>query len=123
MTDNRSGAPVIADGVVHVGSPTTSTLHGLDLHTGGTLWIHGSGPVKAPPAVVDGFVVHTTTQGGIGAVDAGPGRLVRAEEFSLHLVAPAGPVVVDDVVLVPGQDGAVHAVDLDELLCRTGNRR
>lgn len=115
VTNNKSGAPTIADGVVHVGSPSTKKLYALDLHTGEVLWVHDSGPIKAPPAVVDGHVVYTTTTGEIGAVDAAAGELVRAEQLSEEPLAPAGPIVVDDSVLVPSQDGRVHVLALDEL--------
>ncbi|MFI7482214.1 PQQ-binding-like beta-propeller repeat protein [Kocuria sp. M1R5S2] len=115
VTNNTSGAPTIADGVVHVGSPSTKTLYALDLRTGEQLWTHDSGPVKAAPAVVDGLVVYTTTTGQIGAVEAGSGELVRVQELSTDPLAPAGPVIVDDVLLVPGQDGLVHTMTLDEL--------
>lgn len=119
VNNNKSGAPVIADGVVYVGSPTTRTLYALDLQTGEQLWSHDSGPIKAPPAVVDDLVIYTTTQGRIGVVEAGSGKLVREQRLSDQPLAPAGPVVVDDVVLVPGQDGTVRTVTLAELTGRT----
>ncbi|KUG61999.1 hypothetical protein AVL61_02645 [Kocuria rosea subsp. polaris] len=120
VPNNKSGAPVIADGVVYVGSPTTRKLYALDLETGEERWSHDSGPVKAPPVVVDGHVVYTTTQGEIGAVDTGTGALAGSRQLSDEPLAPAGPVVVDDVLLVPGQDGRVHALDLAELTGDTG---
>ncbi|TDL46995.1 PQQ-binding-like beta-propeller repeat protein [Kocuria rosea] len=121
VPNNKSGAPTIADGVVYVGSPTTRTLYALDLRTGEELWSHDSGSVKAAPVVVDGHVVYTTTQGEIGALDAGTGALVGSEQLSDQPLAPAGPIVVDDVLLVPGQDGTVHTLALAELTGSAGD--
>lgn len=115
VPNNKSGAPTIADGVVYVGSPTTRTLYALDLRTGEERWTHGSGPVKAAPVVADEHVVYTTTQGEIGALDVGTGALAGARQLSEEPLAPAGPIVVDGVVLAPGQDGTVHTLALDEL--------
>ncbi|MFI7496142.1 PQQ-binding-like beta-propeller repeat protein [Kocuria sp. M4R2S49] len=115
VPNNKSGAPAVADGVVYVGSPTTQRLHALDLETGEERWSHDSGPIKAPPVVVDGHVVYTTTQGEIGAVETGTGALTGARQLSDEPLAPAGPIVVDGVLLVPGQEGMVHTLALDEL--------
>jgi outer membrane protein assembly factor BamB len=115
VPNNKSGAPTIADGVVYVGSPTTRTLYALDLRTGEELWTRDTGPIKAAPVVADGHVVYTTTQGEIGAVEAGTGALAGTQQLSDQPLAPAGPIVVDGVVLAPGQDGMVHTLALDEL--------
>ncbi|MFE7629972.1 PQQ-binding-like beta-propeller repeat protein [Kocuria sp. NPDC057446] len=115
VPNNKSGAPTIADGTVYVGSPTTGTVYALDLRTGEERWTHSSGPVKAAPVVADGHVVYTTTQGEIGALEAGTGALAGSRQLSEEPLAPAGPIVVDGVVLAPGQDGTVHTLALDEL--------
>ncbi|WP_298585406.1 PQQ-binding-like beta-propeller repeat protein [uncultured Kocuria sp.] len=120
VPNNKSGAPAVADGVMYVGSPTTRMLYALDLRTGEELWSHDSGPIKAPPVVVDGHVVYTTTQGEIGAVDTGTGALAGSRQLSDEPLAPAGPIVVDDVLLVPGQDGMVHTLALDDLTGGSG---
>ncbi|ALU40810.1 hypothetical protein AS188_14850 [Kocuria flava] len=119
VVDNKSGAPVVADGTVYVGSPTTERLHALDLRTGRQRWAHGSGPVKAAPAVVDGAVVYSTTTGAVGALDAATGLPRGRQQVSDQPLAPAGPVVVDDAVLAGGHDGRVHVLDLDALTGRT----
>jgi outer membrane protein assembly factor BamB len=113
--DNRAGAPVVADGVVHVGSPTTQRLHALDLRTGEELWSTDSGPIEAAPAVVDGTVVYATPTGELGALEAGTGRPLGTQQVSEQPLAQAGPVVVDGTVLAGGHDGRVHVVPLAAL--------
>lgn len=114
-TNNRSGAPMIRNGTVFVGSPTTGTAYAYDLHTGRRLWEVPTGAVKAAPVADGGTVYFSTTAGEVYAIDADTGEVTGTLDLDGAL-APAGPVVVDDEYLVvPSQSHHVYITRLDAI--------
>ena len=112
-TNNRSGAPTIADGVVYVGSPTTGAAHAYDLATGERLWRNPVGAIKGAP-VVDGDAVYfSTTAGTVQRLDTATGAVTGILELEGAL-APAGPIIVDDTLVVPSQSRHVYFTPLGE---------
>lgn len=114
-TNNRSGAPMIHDGKVFVGSPTTKSSYAYDLHSGQRLWNKPTGSVKAAPAATGNTVFFTTTGGEVLALDANTGDMTGKLTLDGAL-APAGPVIVDDAYLViPSQSAHVYITPIDEI--------
>lgn len=113
--NNRSGAPMIHDGKVFVGSPTTDSAYGYDLHTGERLWQKPAGAIKAAPVAEGGTVYFATKAGEVLALDENTGEMTGKLELDGTL-APAGPVIVDDEYLVvPSQSHHVNITRLDAI--------
>lgn len=112
-TNNRSGAPTIHDGTVYVGSPTTGAAYAYDLHTGERLWRNPVGAIKGAPVIHAGSAYFSTTAGDVYRLDAATGAITGVLELEGAL-APAGPIIVDDTLVVPSQSRNVYFVPLDE---------
>jgi outer membrane protein assembly factor BamB len=111
-------AVTIADGVALV-TGLDVTVEALDLDSGVATWRSRSplgGPAEGGVAVADGTVVSLDRRGLVTAATlAGE----RVWDFAINRpVARGAPVVVGDSVLVPSEDGAVQAFDLE-----SGDRR
>ena len=126
-------SPVIADGVVYIGS-FSGHLHAIDQQTGREKWNFKSRmPIASSPAVADGTVYFVSSAGSLAAIDAATGqpRWVFATEYerkyeakNLHGypsaaqtipdawdVFTSSPAVVDGKVYFGSGDGGVYAVD------------
>lgn len=112
-TNNRSGAPTIDAGVAYVGSPTTSAAYAYDLHTGERLWRNPIGAIKGAPVVDGNDVYFSTTAGNVYRLDAASGEVTGILELEGAL-APAGPIIVDDTLVVPSQSHNVYFTPLSE---------
>lgn len=109
-SNNRSGAPMIHDGTVFVGSPTTGRSYAYDLNSGRQLWHSPTGAVKGAPATDGDSVYFSTVEGTVEVLDPGTGERQRDIELDGKL-APAGPVIVDGTELaVPSQSAHVYIV-------------
>ena len=116
--NNRSGAPTIADGTVFVGSPTTGAAYAYDLHTGERLWRNPIGAIKGAPVAREGSVYFSTTAGDVYRLDAATGSITGILELEGAL-APAGPIIVDDTLVVPSQSRHVYFTPLAEFPAAT----
>jgi len=114
-TNNRSGAPMIHDGTVYVGSPITKAAYAYDLHSGERKWVYHTGAVKGAPVAADGTVYFATTDGWIHALDVATGDKV-GERYLGGALAPSGPAIVDDVLIVGSQDNNVYLVPTTKIL-------
>lgn len=112
-TNNRSGAPTISGGTVLVGSPTTGAAYGYDLHTGERLWRNPIGMIKGAPVAQGDSVYFSTTAGDVYRLDSGSGAITGILGLEGTL-APAGPIIVDDTLVVPSQSRHVYFTPLDE---------
>src|SRR5699024_10888564 len=113
VANNKSGAPMIYEGNIYVGSPITKTSYDYDLKSGEKLWEFENEVMKAPPVPQDGTVYFSNTKGFVYALDAETGELVAEKELNGTL-APAGPVIVNDTLFVGSQDSNVYAVPLTD---------
>jgi len=113
VPNNKSGAPIIYEGNIYVGSPITKTFYAYDLKSGEKLWEFENEVMKAPPVAQDGTVYFSNTKGFVYALDAETGELVAEKELNGTL-APAGPVIVNDTLFVGSQDSNVYAVPLTD---------
>ena len=112
--NNRSGAPIIHDGTVYVGSPTTGAAYAYDLRTGERKWRNPVGVIKGAPVVDEGSVYFSTTTGTVQRLDTATGAVTGVLELEGAL-APAGPIIVDDTLVVPSQSRHVYFTPLDEI--------
>lgn len=111
--NNRSGAPTIHEGAVFVGSPTTGAAYAYDLQSGAPLWRNPIGAIKGAPVVRDGSAYFSTTAGDVYRLDVRTGAITGILELEGAL-APAGPIIVDDTLVVPSQSRNVYFVPLAE---------
>lgn len=114
-SNNRSGAPTIADGRVFVGSPTTNTAYAYDLETGKRLWSFPTGGIKGAPVAKDGTVYFGTKSGWIYAFDIETGKKIGEKHLGGTL-APAGPILVNDVLIAGSQDHNVYLTPISDVL-------
>ena len=112
--NNRSGAPTIHDGTVYVGSPTTGAAYAYDLRTGERKWRNPVGVIKGAPVVDGDDVYFSTTTGTVQRLDTATGAVTGVLELEGTL-APAGPIIVDDTLVVPSQSRHVYFTPLDEI--------
>lgn len=112
-TNNRSGAPTIDGGKVFVGSPTTSGAYVFDLHTGKQLWRNPVGAIKGAPVIDGNDAYFSTTSGYVFRLDVATGAITGKLQLEGAL-APAGPIIVDDTLVVPSQNKRVYFTPLEE---------
>lgn len=115
VKNNKSGAPIIYDGKVFVGSPITKTFYSYDLNSGEKLWEFKNEIMKAPPAAEDGIVYFSNTQGMIYALDSDTGDVVGKKELNGTL-APSGPIIINDTLFVGSQDSNVYSMPLTDIV-------
>lgn len=113
-TNNRSGAPTIDGGKVFVGSPTTSAAYAFDLRTGKQLWRNPVGAIKGAPVIDGNDAYFSTTSGDVFRLDATTGAITGKLQLEGAL-APAGPIIVDDTLVVPSQNKRVYFTPLEEI--------
>lgn len=111
--NNRSGAPMIYKDTIYVGSPTTETFYAYELKTGKKLWEYEDEKMKAPPVAQDDIVYFSNAEGYIHALDAKTGDHLDKKELG-GVLAPSGPVIMNDTLFIGSQDSNVYAVPLDE---------
>lgn len=112
--DYMQSSPVVVDGVVYVGSAST-TFYALDARTGEEKWrFEMYSWVRSTPAVVDGLVYFGDWAGLVRALDAETGR----EVWKYNTFGPVvpSPTVVDGVVYIGSKFPALFALD-----AKTGN--
>jgi len=117
-------SPVVADGVVYVGSDDDH-LYAVDTGTGEGIWKFQTGDdVHSSPAIADGVVYFGSWDHTVYAVDAQTGQEIW-KFYTLKNMKPAdvrrplyddfssSPLVVDGVVYVGGVDGSAcfYAID------------
>ena len=122
------GSPVIAGGVVYVGS-SDGKLYALDARTGDVRWARALGaPVDSTPAVANGVVFAQSHAGRVVALRAASGVTVWERAGRADAPLPWGhesgdcytssPAIAGDSVLIGGGDGALRALD-----AQTGRER
>lgn len=117
-TNNRSGAPTIHNGTVFVGSPTTNAAYAYDLHTGERLWRNPVGTIKGAPVVMGESVYFSTAAGDVYRLDTNTGAITGILGLEGAL-APAGPIIVDETLVVPSQSHHVYFTPLAEFPAAT----
>lgn len=115
VPNNKSGAPVVYKDSVYVGSPITKKFYSLDAKTGNGNWGYYSNVTKAPPAADKGIVYFTDVKGLVYAFDTESGKLLGKKLFGGKL-APSGPVIMNDHLIVGSQDGYVSVKPTESIM-------
>lgn len=113
VKNNKSGAPMIYENKIYVGSPITKTFYAYDLKTGKKLWDFENEMIKAPPVAKDGIVYFSNLEGFVYALDAETGEETGKVEVG-QAIAPAGPVIINETMFMGSQDSYVYAVPLTD---------
>ncbi|WP_020008082.1 PQQ-binding-like beta-propeller repeat protein [Salinicoccus albus] len=113
VQNNKSGAPMIHEDKVFVASPKTETYYAYDLESGEQLWAYEDEAAKAPPVAQDGIVYYSNAAGAVAGIDIESGEKVREKELGGAL-APSGPIIVNDTLIVGSQDHNVYVVPLSD---------
>lgn len=107
VPNNKSGAPIVYKDSIFVGSPIAKKFLAFDAETGNRLWSYHSNVTKAPPAADQNQVFFTDTKGLVFAFDTESGDLLGKKMLGGKL-APSGPVLMNDHLIVGSQDGNVY---------------
>ncbi|QHE53712.1 PQQ-binding-like beta-propeller repeat protein [Pontibacillus sp. HMF3514] len=115
VSNNKSGAPMIYEDKVFVGSPITQSFYAYDAKTGDQLWNYKSNINKAPPVADKGVVYFTDKEGLVYAFNVENGELLGKKQLGGKL-APSGPVLMNDHLVVGSQDSNVYVLPTDEII-------
>ncbi|WP_051353205.1 PQQ-binding-like beta-propeller repeat protein [Thalassobacillus devorans] len=114
VKNNKSGAPMIYNGTVYVGSPITKKFYAYDLKTGERLWDFQNTTMKAPPVAEGGVVYFSNAKGYVHALDAETGEEIGRKKLGGTL-APSGPIIMNDTLIVGSQDSKVYALPTEDI--------
>ncbi len=112
---NEAAIPLLAGGLLYLGSAVAPWMHALDAATGVLLWeMPTRGPVKGGIVDVDGTIYFGDLGGYLWALDAKTGQIV-GDKF-MHASFNVGSPIVDGKTLIIGSDsGSVIAVPLQTI--------
>jgi outer membrane protein assembly factor BamB len=117
---NADASPVVANGVVYIGSPDNEGIvFALDASTGQKLWSYGAGDGVAPSvAVANGMVYVGSFDSNVYALNASTGALVWI--YAADGVIQSSPAVANGVVYVGTQPTNTFAGTVYALNASTG---
>src|SRR5699024_1222941 len=115
VLNNKSGAPILYENKVFVGSPITKSFYGFDATNGNELWKYESNINKAPPIADNKVVYFTDTKGLVYGFDTTSGSLIGKKLLGGKL-APSGPILVNDYLIVGSQDHNVYITPIEDIL-------
>ncbi|TLS35606.1 hypothetical protein FCL54_19725 [Pseudalkalibacillus caeni] len=114
VKNNKSGAPMIYEDQVFVGSPITKKYYALNAGNGEINWKHETAVNKAPPVADNGIVYFVNTKGMVSAFDVKSGDLLGEKELGGKL-APSGPIIINNNLIVGSQDSNVYVVPTSQI--------
>lgn len=120
VKNNKSGAPIIYKDQLFVGSPITKKFYSYDPKTGKQLWNYSTNVNKAPPVADKDIVYFTDTKGFVYAFSTESGELLGQKELGGKL-APAGPVLMNDHLIIGSQDSNVYIIPISEIIDKKEN--
>lgn len=112
---NKSGAPMLYEDRVYVGSPITQKFYSFDAESGDEVWRYNGYINKAPPVADDGVVYFSDTRGLVYGFDPESGDLIGKKRLGGKL-SPSGPVLVNDHLVIGSQDHHVYIEPTEEIL-------
>lgn len=121
VKNNKSGAPMIYEGKVFVGSPITKTFYAYDLKTGEKIWEFENEIMKAAPVAQDGVVYFANTKGYVYALDAKTGDFIDKKKLNGKL-SPSGPIIINDTMFIGSQDSNVYSFPLTDFDMASQNK-
>src|SRR5699024_6913939 len=115
VLNNKSGAPILYETKLFVGSPITKSRYDFDATNGNELWKYQSNINKAPPIADNKVVYFTDTKGLVYGFDTTSGSLIGKKLLGGKL-APSGPIIVNDYLIVGSQDHNVYITSIEAIL-------
>jgi outer membrane protein assembly factor BamB len=112
---NEAAIPLLAGGLLYVGSALAPWMHALDTTSGTLVWeMRTRGAVRGGIVAVDDIVYFGDAGGYLWALDAKTGRAVGDE--LMHTAFNVGsPIVVGKTLIVGSDSGSIIAVPLEEI--------
>jgi outer membrane protein assembly factor BamB len=112
---NEAAIPLLAGGMLYLGSAIAPWMHALDAASGMLVWeMPTRGAVKGGIVAVDGVVYFGDLGGYLWALDAKTGRVVGDKD--MHTPFNVGSPIVDGKTLIIGSDsGSVIAIPLEAI--------
>jgi outer membrane protein assembly factor BamB len=106
------GTPVIADGVVYIGS-VDKHLYAIDLKTGQAKWKTPLGPMTGAPGVKGDRVYVGDDDGKFYCLNRTTGAVIWTFETEGPGQITAAPNFAGDLVLIPAHDSTLYCLDKD----------
>jgi outer membrane protein assembly factor BamB len=112
---NEAAIPLLANGLLYLGSAIAPWMHALDATSGMLVWeAPTKGAVKGGSVDVDGVVYFGDLGGYLWALDARTGRVLG--DKLMHTPFNVGsPIVLGKTLVIGSDSGAVIAVPLDDI--------
>jgi outer membrane protein assembly factor BamB len=112
---NEAAIPLLAHGLLYLGSAIAPWMHALDATSGMLVWeMPTRGAVKGGIVEVDGTVYFGDLGGYLWALDARTGRVVG--DKLMHTPFNVGsPIVIGQTLVIGSDSGSVVAVPLDDI--------
>ncbi len=112
---NEAAIPLVADGMLYIGSSVGPYVHAIDPRTGRVRWrARTHGPVLGSPVDVGGTLYFGDLDGYLWALDAKTGRTIG----DLHVGTPfnvASPIVAGRTLILGSRGGTLLAVPLKDI--------
>ncbi len=112
---NEAAIPLLAGGMLYLGSALTPWMHALDAKSGMLAWETAThGPVKSGAVAVDGTLYFGDLGGYLWALDAKDGRVIG--DKLMHTPFNVGsPIVVGKTLVIGSDTGSVIAIPLADI--------
>ncbi len=112
---NEAAIPMLARGLLYLGSSVAPWMHAIDATTGMLAWERKTrGAVKGGIVAVDGTIYFGDLGGYLWALDAKTGRVI-GEKQMLTPFNVGSPIVVGQTLIIGSDTGSVIAVPLEEI--------
>lgn len=112
---NEAAVPLLANGLLYMGSSVASTMHALDPKTGAVKWtMHTHGPVKGGIVDAGGTLYFGDLSGYLWAVNDATGAVVGSK--NMHTPFNVGsPIVAGQTLIIGSRGGTLAAVPLADI--------
>lgn len=109
---NEAAIPLLANGMLYMGSSVSPTLHAIDPKTGAVKWrLHTHGPVKGAIVNAGGTLYFGDLSGYLWAVNAATGSVLGVK--NMHSAFNVGsPIVAGKTLIIGDKDGNLVALPL-----------
>lgn len=112
---NEAAIPLLAQGLLYLGSAIAPSMHAIDLATGVLVWeMPTHGAVKGGVVDVDGIVYFGDLGGYLWAVDAKTGQVV-GDKFMHTGFNVGSPIVYGKTLIIGSDSGTIIAVPLQSI--------
>lgn len=112
---NEASIPLLANGMLYVGSSVQSTMHALDPQTGAVKWVQSTrGSVKGGVVEVGGVIYFGDLGGYLWALDAKTGKVIGDKNTGTPFNV-GSPLVVGQTLVIGSRGGTLVAVPLKDI--------